>query len=344
MLRPADLQVTLRQRERLERLHRRYGRDPLPLDLPEIIHEQLGVNLAGRYGTHALRHPFVVASGDLTASAERVLRAAEAGWAAIVLKTAAVEDEQGDCDLGRLRRPPRPPISRYAEDDAGRERPMLVWDGRLFPGDIQQYAAMAGEAVASAQGSGALIAASLTGGMPVDPDDPCLRAWRHTGAQIRAAGITTAEVTMEPLKAAAREVAPDAPGAVIEALGGLEIVLRPGEAGLGLDTLAAGVVAVSRITARDRQPGVTPSAVGGVYTGLRALDYILQGAGSVQVYSFIAGKVRTWAKRSFNKFEQVLYRLLLDPADGLVLGMLHLKNSAGVASVLDAARERREGV
>ncbi len=334
---PRELNLTLRQRERLERLWRRFAREPLPPDLPGIISEQFGVDLGGQYGARSLANPFMVASGDLTVCSDQVEKAFEAGWGGVVLKTAAVEDASGRCDLGHLRRSARPPISRYAPGDSLRARPVLRWDGRLFPGAIAEYAQVVREAANLADDFGAAVAASLAGPMPTGEDDPCLDAWRHTAALLRACGINAIEITFEPLEKTGGALPPDGMRHVLAAMGGAEVVARPPGGALSGLTCAAGVTAHGPDVAVASAAGFAVSTVGGVYTGLRALEHILAGALSVQVYSFLAGKVLRPVKRSLSKHEQVLYKLMLDPADGLVAGMLHLLNSAGVSSVREAA-------
>ncbi len=333
---PRELKLTLRQRERLERLWRRFAREPLPPDLPGLISEQFGLDLRGRYGARSLANPFMVASGDLTVCSNQVEKAFEAGWGGVVLKTAAVEDASGRCDLDHLRRSARPPISRYAPGDSLRARPMLRWDGRLFPDAISEYAQVVCEAVSLADEFGAFAAASLAGPMPAGEDDACLDAWRHTAAVLRVSGIDAIEITFEPLKKTGEAPAPEGVRHVLAAMGGAEVVVRPPGGPLsGLDG-AAGITAHGPEVARASAAGFPVSAVGGIYTGLQALEHILAGALSVQVYSFLVGKVLRPVKRSLSKHEQVLYKLMLDPADGLVAGMLHLLNSVGVSSVMEA--------
>lgn len=346
---PRDL--TIRQRERLERLHRRFGREPLPPDLPGILKEQLGIDLTSRLGALELGHPFMVAPGEWTGELERVVAAAEAGWAAVVLRTAAAWGPDGGASLSHLRARPGPGARNlYHPSDVRRERPALVWDRRLDSRGPEEYLEFVRAASSSAGGQTAIVASLASA------PDRAEEELAHAGRQLLAAGADALEALWSPgdegwtgrlpgedrrwslrvicadvqtlqetERGRAQEAFQAAPALTLDfgtpAAGGPRS-FRPGD--------LAGFLQEWNLEGR------AVAAAGGVYSGRDALAYILAGASVVQVYSYIGGRVRPVLKQSRNKFEQVLYHLLLDPRDGLAAGMAALKNRFGISRLADA--------
>lgn len=85
-----------------------------------------------------------------------------------------------------------------------------------------------------------------------------------------------------------------------------------------------------------REAGISVpiSATGGIYTGIEALDYIAAGAENVQLLSMIMGRVEGYLGPG-NKFQQVFYKLMLDPNDGLIAGMLAIKEKYNIDRIID---------
>jgi len=347
----SPLDLTIRQRERLERLHRRYAREPLPPDLPEILEEQLGIRLSVRFGALDLRHPLAVAPGEWTGSLERVEAAAEAGWAALTLRSAAAWAQDGSASLARLRSRDagRGARSVYAPSDVRRERPAVLWDRKLDGRGPQEYLELV-RAAASAAGGTMAVLASLasaperSGAELPHAGELALRAGADGLEVLRAGGDAWRPAeTADAGRWALRVIVADAQR--LQGAGGEEAAraLRAApRLTLDFGTPAPGQPRTFRpggLAAFLREWGLADcpvAAAGGVYSGRDALDYIVQGARMVQVYSYIAGRVGTVLKQSRNKFEQVLYRLMLDPRDGLAAGLAALKNRRGTDGVADA--------
>ncbi len=345
--------LTIRQRERLERLHRRYLWEPLPEDLPGILEEQLGVGLASRYAGLVLRHPLMVAPGHWTGVPERVEAAAEAGWAVVVLRTAAAWGKDGSASLAALRASGKGagPRSLYSPADVRRERPALLWDRRLDSRGPQDYLGLVRLACAAVKGSGTAVVASLA-----SSPERAAAELPGAGREVIDAGASALEVLWSPAEAAwteqlrglegpwsLRVVCADVSGLEGRLLEEAEKDLRAAPfLSLDFGTPAKGAPRPFRpgdlagfLSSRGLAGG-SVAAAGGVYSGRDALAYITQGAVAVQVCSFIAGKVATVLKPGRNKFEQVLFRLLLDPRDGLAAGLTALKNRCGIRGVADA--------
>lgn len=347
---PRRLTLTLRQQERLERLHRRYQREPLPQDLPVIVQERLDIALSSRYGHLTLANPFLVAPGPASDDVRKVEKAAECGWGGIVLPTVAAEEGDGRCNLAGLRVEVerQGPSSAYRRDDARRARPALTWNGKLDHRTLDEFAVFvrgASEALAECR-------TCLIGSFEAGAD--CAGESHHTAAVLSASGAEAVEMLLRASPTASQMECANAAE-------GVGFRLAPGLRGSD-GRLSASLIpkfAASSVITIDLRTGLrlaeSPfagehfavveslwraggcvSAAGGVYSGREALEHILNGAASVQVCSFLAGKVRAPLKRSLNKYEQVLHALLLDPADGLVAALLHLKNVHGIRSVAEA--------
>ncbi len=69
-------------------------------------------------------------------------------------------------------------------------------------------------------------------------------------------------------------------------------------------------------------PDYTISATGGVYRGSHMLDYIQAGAQNIQILSFLMGKLKKPLEKKTDRFQQVFYKLMLDPEDGYLAGLL----------------------
>lgn len=79
-------------------------------------------------------------------------------------------------------------------------------------------------------------------------------------------------------------------------------------------------------------PDLPIAATGGIYTGRHVFEYLRQGASSVQLLSFVMGKVyRSFICRG-SKYRQVMHELIFEPEKGLAAAMLE----AGVNSVREA--------
>lgn len=63
------------------------------------------------------------------------------------------------------------------------------------------------------------------------------------------------------------------------------------------------------------------------------MDYLRSGAQSAQLLSYIMGKWSKPVKVKKDKFELVLYEILLNPEHGLVVAMLDLKNKGDISSL-----------
>ncbi|MCM8786047.1 MAG: hypothetical protein NC899_07445 [Candidatus Omnitrophica bacterium] len=66
-------------------------------------------------------------------------------------------------------------------------------------------------------------------------------------------------------------------------------------------------------------PKFSISGTGGIYTGEHIYQYLKSGADSVQILSYILGKVKKpFLKQKGDKFEKVIYELFFNPVDGLL--------------------------
>ncbi len=84
---------------------------------------------------------------------------------------------------------------------------------------------------------------------------------------------------------------------------------------------------------RKRGMKIPISATGGIYTGKDVIEYIKSGAENTQLISYIMGKTKTPFAKKGSKFKQILFKLILNPEDGIIAEMLKIKNSLGILSV-----------
>lgn len=268
--------LTVRQKERLERLWKRYNRYPL---FPDAIHDaedNMNLSLATEISGVALRHPFVVAAWAVSPTVEAIEKAHQGVWAAVILPTAAAEDASGGCLLAGKRAAPRPFTSRYDKKDTHREYPRVERPASLYPSDIAGYAALAATVV----GVGIPVFASLAFGNNAE--------LKHSASVLKASGVQGIELV--------RQSDSEPPGDI-----GIPVFLRP----------------------------ILPD----LYTGEQAFRLLAKGNPVLPVFSLLVGKVRNPPKISFNRYEQVLYRLLFHPEDGFLAAMTDYSNRESVNSV-----------
>lgn len=87
-------------------------------------------------------------------------------------------------------------------------------------------------------------------------------------------------------------------------------------------------------------PGASPgipelSGTGGISSGRTVLEYARRGCESVQLHTFFQLPLEEYAATDGSRTQRALHRLVFDPADGLIAGMLELEGQ-GVL-------ERRDG-
>ncbi|HIE43325.1 MAG TPA: hypothetical protein EYP78_00830 [Candidatus Omnitrophica bacterium] len=80
---------------------------PIPKNFSEIVKEELGIDLKGRYGPYTLKNSLIVAPGQLTTNTSQVERIQKAGHAGCVLKSVVGENEKGHCSMVFQRKKPR---------------------------------------------------------------------------------------------------------------------------------------------------------------------------------------------------------------------------------------------
>lgn len=73
-------------------------------------------------------------------------------------------------------------------------------------------------------------------------------------------------------------------------------------------------------------PDLKISGTGGIYKGIHICDYLSAGAQNVQILSFLMGKVKKPFEKKGNRFQQVFYKLMLDPVDGYIAMLLKKEN------------------
>lgn len=312
-----DLDLTLRQRERLERLWRRFSREQMGPDVRDEVLRLLAVDIGSDVFGHAPT-PLIASAGPSTATRDAVAALAAGGWGAALLPAAAVADVSRSAGS-------RPWIrSSHAPDDRERLRPVVTAGNLDFRGPLDQYLDFCAAAVAEAANTDPrrmrIVAGLSLGGLPVH--DPPVAAAVQAVASSGVDAIRLADGVVGSGGAVLAAAVPlwlECAAADPEAQSCYKgLILPVGQSAPPADSAPCQFISGRRI-----------------YTGLELLDSLAAGATGVHIFDFLVGKVGSIIKRSLSKPEQVAYKILLDPADGLVAGLAHLHNTSGVSSLSD---------
>lgn len=350
--------------KKIEGLAKYYLEHPIDAQFPEIIRSELGIALKAKYGNFDLKHPILVAPGQLTKEKSQITRIKKAGYSGCVLKSVIGEDEKGNCSMLFQRKKMAYLKTTYDEE----ENPVIHWDGRGDTRDLKEYLKFAKGAFTLSDNN-FLIVASILCHLP-GPDEELKRdEWTHTIKKIYEIGYRIFEIDFCPSlkneKAIMekenilrwyREIPlfikrefPDVYvfPKILNLDYGLDFQLRMIES--GIKGKSDGVIIGNRIfkerinsayggkELRERNlvqireikkafPGISISGTGGVYEGRHILKYLKAGAGDVQVLSYILGKVKKrFLKGKGDKFERVIYELFFNPEDGFLIS--YIRNS-----------------
>jgi len=364
------------QERELKDLYSKYSDKKLPIELPQIILDVLGIDISASYVDLKLRNPIMVAPGQMTLSEGQIKRIADAGYGGLVLKSVVGEDKNSNASMAEygFRRKPTYIKTVFDETDTEKKMPIIHWDGRLDTRGLDEYLEFAEKALNIGKERNIPVIASFLSHLPQEKEDWKEEEWTYTAERFRDLGFTHVEIDFCPfLKgediAKNRETVlrwyREAPKLIKSK--GLEVITKILNLDLGerfqiemveasIEGGANAVVIANRMykpeygsahggielkkrnmkqikNVRENGLNIPVIATGGTYTGTDATDYLRVGAQSVQLLSFIMGKPYKPPKTRKNRFEWVSYQLILNPENGLVANMLHLKNIEDISSV-----------
>jgi hypothetical protein len=135
---PEQPRVAASWQTRLTRLRDNTSGDP-PADLALLVREELGIDLSTRYGGLAIPHPFGKASGQLSHTIHQVEADIAAGIAFVVLKTVIAEDALAQRSMGEWAIEESKMRVERRTSRGGREGWTVTWQGRGWPGSLDDY-------------------------------------------------------------------------------------------------------------------------------------------------------------------------------------------------------------
>ena len=120
--------------QKIRDLHDFFLTNPIPLNIFELIENELGISLSSVYGPRIIKNPVLVAPGQLTLNAGQLRKIKSAGFAGCILKSFVGEDSHGNCSMLSQRQKSTYIESVYDKDDLQKAYPIIHWNGR---GDIR---------------------------------------------------------------------------------------------------------------------------------------------------------------------------------------------------------------
>ncbi len=168
--------------DNLARLTRFTGlvRKSPPRELPQLIRDELKVDITARYAGLRIAHPFGKASGQLSTTLNQVEADIEAGIAFVVLKTVIAEDESGSrsMDAWTLRETRMKVEHRVST--AGDSGWTVTWKGRGWHGTFAEYLEFFERSLEAAEPSDVPVIPSVKYHLPVGDEPFRVGEYRHT--------------------------------------------------------------------------------------------------------------------------------------------------------------------
>jgi len=343
--------------KKIEELAKYYLEHPIDAQFPEIIRSELGIALKAKYGNFDLKHPILVAPGQLTKEKSQITRIKEAGYSGCVLKSVVGEDEKGNCSMLNQRKKMTYLKTVYDEED----NPVIQWDGRGDTRNLKEYLKFA-EDVFTFSDNNFLIVASILCHLPGPDEELKKDEWTHTIKKIYDIGYRIFEIDFCPslkneknimekenilrwymeIPSFIKKEFPDIYifPKILNLDYGLNFQLKIIESAIkgksdgviignrifkekinsaygGKELRESNLVQIKEI--KKAFPYISISGTGGVYEGRHIFDYLKAGADNAQILSYILGKVKKgFLKKKSNKFENVIYELFFNPVNGLL--------------------------
>jgi len=183
---------------KLADIHEYYAHNPLPPDLFQQVSGELGVRLEACYDDIGLKHPIIVAPGQVTLTVPGLRTLRRAGYAGCVLKSLVGEDVNGICKMIAQRKKPTHITTVYDPEDTAGACPVIHWDGRCDARTLSDYLPFASEARTLHEPGDFAVIASILCHLPRPGEDVSKEEWLHTTAAIADLGYTHIEIDFCP--------------------------------------------------------------------------------------------------------------------------------------------------
>lgn len=338
-----------------------YRENRIPEDIENEIKRELGIDLETNYSYLKLKNPVLVAPGQLTLNENQIERIYKSNFAGCVLKSVIGEDENGNCSMMEMRKPPTRIETFYEENDKNGEFPIIHWDGRGDTRDLNTYLDFA-KRVKEKNYKNFVIISSYLCHLPKYDEKLKEKEWIYTTKRLYETGYRIFEIDFCPflkwtkkqeilrwyreIPSLIKSNFPDIKifPKIINSMYGIEFQLKIIEQ--AIKGKSDGVVIANRIYKQEYNSGhggeelrllnlkqieeakkvfpeIEISATGGIYSGKHIFEYLKKGAKNVQLLSFLMGRVKKpFVKKDGDKFQKVFYKLLFDMEDGLLSLMI----------------------
>jgi hypothetical protein len=347
-----NIKVSLKK---IEELRKYYLENPIDDKFPQIIKNEIGIDLKARYGNFELIHPVLIAPGQLTREAFQIKMIKEAGYSGCVLKSVVGEDEKGNCSMLNQRKKMTYLKTVYDEED----NPVIQWDGRGDTRNLEEYLKFAKTSF-NFSDKNFLIVSSILCHLP-GPEEFKKDEWIYTTKKLYHIGYRFFEIDFCPSLKIEKKIEKEnilrwyreIPMFLKNEFPDIYVFPKILNLEYGIDFQleiiksaiegnSDGVVIGNRIfkeefnsayggkelrernliqikEAKREFPDISISGTGGVYEGRHIFDYLKAGADNVQILSYILGKAKKgFLKKKGNKFEKVIYELFFNPVNGLL--------------------------
>ncbi|MCM8767492.1 MAG: hypothetical protein NC921_01750 [Candidatus Omnitrophica bacterium] len=351
--------------KKFKELQKYYLENPIDEKFPEIIKNELGIEIFSYYGKFKLIHPVMVAPGQLTREKQQIERIKKGGYSGCVLKSVVGEDENGNCSMIRYRKSMTFLKTVYEDFDKEGAFPIIMWNGRADVRDLKNYLGFAKEVI-SFNNKNFLIVSSILGHFPEKDKKVKKEEWIYTVKKLYEIGYRFFEIDFCPGLKIEKEIVEkenilriyrEIPQILKNEFCDITVFPKLINLDYGIDFQvrmveeaikgkADGIVIGNRMfkeeingawggtELRERNlkvirevkksyPKFSISGTGGIYTGKHICQYLESGADSVQILSYILGKVKKpFIKQKGDKFEKVLYELFFNPNDGYLTNFI----------------------
>lgn len=184
-------------KNKLELLRQQCYQDNWPENFPELVKEYLSIELDCFYGKRWLKHPVVVAPGQLTVRPEQIAEIKKAGYAGCVLKSLVGENSLGSCRMAFQRQKATYIKTVYEEEDHSGRYPIIHWDGRADTRNLKEYLTFALQA-RQFEERNFFVAGSFLCHLPAPSEDFQREEWQFTVQKLSQIGFSTLEVDFCP--------------------------------------------------------------------------------------------------------------------------------------------------
>lgn len=183
--------------EKLKEMSQYFLNHDIPENFLEIVSAELNIDVSAKYGPFELKHPVLIAPGQMTVAAEQIRLIKQAGFSGCVLKSVVAEDEKGNCSMIKLRKRPTKVTTVYDDFDTDGKFPIIHWNGGLDTRRLEEYLEFATKAIKLSSPDFPIIA-SILGHLPSYDENFIEDEWVYTTKRLYDTGYRVFEIDFCP--------------------------------------------------------------------------------------------------------------------------------------------------